>query len=171
MEALTSGIDREYRNGYPMCGGARRERRQLCLYLGVLGKYGYVEPVPDVDGREKPWRVKEGTQDLSPTDTSSEALVASAGAIEAFLVVEFEQMKANLRAWPQEDAVWADATGIRGSTVNVTARELREIGAQMQAILEPFELRTAEASRRPPRTRPARIFMSATVPPERPPRS
>jgi hypothetical protein len=48
------------------CAEVLGESVASCSYhLGILAKYGYIEPVPGQPGREKPWRVIQFRQDLT----------------------------------------------------------------------------------------------------------
>src|ERR1700689_171342 len=49
------------------CAEVLGESVASCSYhLGILGKYGYAEMLPDQPGREKPWRLSSVVQNLSP---------------------------------------------------------------------------------------------------------
>jgi hypothetical protein len=150
------------------CSQLLGESVASCAYhLGILGKYGYLERVPDVAGRERPWREIDQTQDLSAASPELEDQLASEAAFEAFLDHEFEQMKARLRAQASEPEEWAMASASGGSTMWVTADELAAIKDEMMALLLRHTERSTDPSLRPAGARHARVFFSTTVRPSR----
>src|SRR5580704_3165289 len=62
------------------CSEVLGESVASCSYhLGILGKYGYTEMVPDQPGREKPWRLTSTRQELSAEpDDEAGSLAAEA---------------------------------------------------------------------------------------------
>jgi hypothetical protein len=150
------------------CAEVLGESVASCSYhLGVLGKYGYIEPVPGTSGREKPWRSTSARQDLSAHGLDAEDELAAEAASEAFLDHELERMKTRLRRVSLEPSEWRDASGAGGSTMHVTAHELREIKDEMMAVLLRYEDRGGDAGLRPPGAREARVFFSTSVDPSR----
>src|SRR6516165_11911099 len=69
------------------CAEVLGESVASCSYhLGILAKYGYIEPVPDrPGGREKPWRLTTYEQDLSTEGLDETGALAAQAATEAFL--------------------------------------------------------------------------------------
>lgn len=150
------------------CSQLLGESVASCAYhLGILGKYGYLERVPDVAGRERPWREIDERQDLSPASAELEDQLASEAAFETFLDHEFEQMKARLRAQGTEPEEWVRASASGGSTMWVTADELAVIKDEMMALLLRHKERSTDPSLRPDGARHARVFFSTSVRPTR----
>jgi hypothetical protein len=148
------------------CAQLLGESAASCAYhLGILGKYGYLERVPDVAGRERPWREIDQTQDLSAAGPELEDQFASEAAVEAFLDHEFEQIKARARTRGSEPEEWAEASASGGSTMWVTADELTAIKDEMMALLLRHEERSGDPSLRPAGVRHARVFFSTSVRP------
>jgi hypothetical protein len=76
------------------CAEVLGESVASCGYhLGILAKYGYVEPVPDRVGREKPWRLASRRQDLSAGGLDEAGALAAQAATEVFLDHELERIK------------------------------------------------------------------------------
>ena len=139
-----------------------------CAYhLGILGKYGYLERVPNLAGRERPWREIDQTQDLTAASPELEDRLASEAAVEAFLDHEFEQMKARVRLQSAEPEEWSRASSAGGSTMWVTAEELTAIKDEMKALLLRHAERSTDPSLRPADARHARVFFSTSVRPRR----
>jgi hypothetical protein len=148
------------------CSQLLGESVASCAYhLGILGKYGYLERVPDVTGRERPWREVDQTQDLSAASPELEDQLASVAAVDAFLDHEFEQMKARLRLQSTEPEEWVKASSSGGSTMWVTADELAAIRDEMMALLLRHDERSSDPSLRPAGARHARVFFSTSVRP------
>jgi hypothetical protein len=151
------------------CAGVLSESVASCSYhLGILGKYGYIEPVPGTSGREKPWRPASSSQDLTPgPDASPEEELAAEAAAEAFLEHEAERMKTRLRRVGLEPPEWRAASIASGSTMHVTASELREIRDELMTVLLRYQDRDEDPRLRPPGAREARVFFSTSVNPPR----
>lgn len=150
------------------CAEVTGESVASCSYhLGILRKYGYIEPVPDVPGREKPWRpTKLLADDMSvfaeakrpPEDAAEGVGMAVAGT---FIEHQVSLMKARLRLGPQEPEEWTAASVMGASLMYVTASELGEIKADLVAVLGRFAHRAADPSSRPPGALAARVFVAA----------
>ncbi len=149
------------------CAQVLGESVASCGYhLGILGKYGYLEQVPDTPGRERPWRTVHRRQDLSPPGPGIDDALASEAATEAFLDVELDQIKARQRRKSAEPPEWAAATAVGGSIMWVTAGELRDIKDELLAMLERYQDRSDDAALRPEGARLARVFFSTSVRPQ-----
>jgi hypothetical protein len=129
-----------------------------CSYhLGILGKYGYLQQVTDTPGREKPWRPRERTQDLSAQSPELEDELASEAAIEAFLDHEFQRIRARQRLRANEPTEWRKASRLGGSSMWVAAEELQAITDALIPLLHRYEERAEDPSQRPPDAREARV--------------
>jgi hypothetical protein len=148
------------------CAEVTGESVASCSYhLNILGKYGYIEPVPG-SGKEKPWRSISPRQDLSAPGPELEDQLASEAATEAFLEHEFDRLRTWRRLRDAESSDWREATGLGGATMWVNAEELRQIKDDIVALLERYMEREADPSLRPPGARAARVFYHATVSPQ-----
>lgn len=152
------------------CAEVLGESVASCSYhLGILAKYGYIEPVPgQPGGREKPWRLTSYEQDLSTEGLDEPGALAAQVATEAFLDHELARIKDRLRRQDLEPAEWREASHLLGSTTYVTADELRQIKDQLVEIANRYADRLADPARRPAGAREARIFTVTSVAP-RPP--
>jgi DNA-binding MarR family transcriptional regulator len=137
-------------------------------HLGILEKYGYVEPVPGRHGREKPWRLTTREQDLSAEGLDEAGALAAQEAVEVFLDHELARMKDRLRRRDLEDEPWRKAGVIVGSTSWATAAELEEMKADLLAISRRYSERSENPGTRPDGAREIRIFGSTSVAPRRP---
>jgi len=142
-----------------------------CSYhLGILGKYGYAEIVPDRPGREKPWRLTSAEQNLSTDGLDDEGALAAEQATEVFLDHEIGRLKDRLRRRGLEPEQWRRASRTLGVTTWMTALELREVSDQLMQILVQHEDRLADPSIRPEGAREVRLFAATSVAPPLPPR-
>ena len=97
------------------CAEVLGESVPSCGYhLGILAKYGYIEPVPDRAGREKPWRLTSRHQDLSTEGLDESGALAAQAAAEVFLDHELERIKDRLRRLDLESAEWRAASRVSG---------------------------------------------------------
>jgi Helix-turn-helix domain len=151
------------------CAEVLGESVASCGYhLGILAKYGYVEPVPDRAGREKPWRLASRRQVLSAAGLDEAGALAAQAAIEVFLDHELERIKDRRRRAALEPAEWQAASYISGSTRWMTAAELTEVKDQLAEIQERYDDRDEDPAARPPGAREVRLFAVTSVAPPLP---
>ncbi|WP_051367523.1 winged helix-turn-helix domain-containing protein [Hamadaea tsunoensis] len=149
------------------CAEILDESVASCWYhLGILRKYGYVEPIPGTSGREKPWRATAALQgDLSGPTGDADTEAAGFAAADAFLDHEVGRAKERIRRLGAEPPEWQATNMVAAASVYVTAEELAEIKAELVAILERYAERASDAERRPASSRAARIFVSTGIEP------
>jgi hypothetical protein len=152
------------------CSEVLGESVASCSYhLGILGKYGYTEMVPDQPGREKPWRLSSRLQDLSPAGLDLPGQMAAEAAAEAFLDHEIARLKDRLRRISREPEEWRNASGVLGATTWMTPAELRTAREQIQKIMLRLADRADNPAQRPRGAREVRLFSAVTVAPPAPP--
>ena len=152
------------------CSEVLGESVASCSYhLGILGKYGYTEMVPDQPGREKPWRLTTRLQDLAPAGLDLAGQLAAEAAAEAFLDHEIARLKDRLRRMSREPEEWRNASGILGATTWMTPAELRTARKQIQKIMLRLAVRAEDPAQRPRGAREVRLFSAVTVAPPVPP--
>ncbi|HEY2794742.1 MAG TPA: helix-turn-helix domain-containing protein [Micromonosporaceae bacterium] len=161
---LIDVISREGSATATRCAELVGESVASCWYhLGVLHKYGYVEPVPGTSGKEKPWRATPAlSEDLSGDADSDDAELA---AVDAFLDHQVDKAKRRLRHPDLALPEWTSTNLIAGASVYVTAEELTAIKAEFIEILNRYAQRSADTSTRPAESRPAQLFVSAGLDP------
>ena len=162
-------LDSEQSATATRCAEVLGESVASCGYhLGILAKYGYIEPVPDRAGREKPWRLASRRQDLSAEGLDEAGALAAQAASEVFLDHELERIKDRMRRVDLEPPEWRAASYLSGSTHWMTAAELGEIKDLLTEIQERHGDRDDDPGRRPPGAREVRVFAVTSVAP-RPP--
>jgi hypothetical protein len=152
------------------CSELTGESVASCAYhLGILAKYGYVEASPERTGREKPWRLTGQEQRLGNDDHDNlDGERAAEAAVEAFLEHEFGRARQRVRVRDRESPEWREATCVIGSSMWVTAEEMREIKAQLTEIAYRYLARDDDPSARPEGARQMRMFAANTVAPRLP---
>ena len=149
------------------CAEVLGESVASCSYhLGILAKYGYIGLVPGQVGREKPWRLTSYRQDMSADGLGDEGALAAEAATEVFLDHELARTKDRLRRRSLEPPDWRDASQLLGSTMWVTADELRAISEEIALIATRHADRYEDPGRRPAGAREARVFFSTSVAPQ-----
>jgi DNA-binding transcriptional ArsR family regulator len=107
-------------------------------HLRQLAKYRFVEPAPAVDARERPWRITETSVSWRAAGGTAEG-AAAADLLEVLLA---EQALQHLEDWQRRRHVWDDRwryhTGLSQNLLELTAEEMRELGAAIERLIAPF---------------------------------
>jgi DNA-binding transcriptional ArsR family regulator len=128
-------------------------------HLRALERFGIVVRAESSDGRERPWRAAGTRLDLLSDDPGA------TGATEtALLDLVLDRDRTALRAFVaqqgSEPVEWRDATDISTAEPWLTADELRELTAEIQAAFTRYRDRRLVESR-PPGTRRVRLTLLA----------
>ncbi len=149
------------------CAEVLTESVASCAYhLGILAKYGYIEPLPGQAGREKPWRLASYRQDLSAEGLGIEGELAAEAATAVFLDHEFARTRERLRTRTIEPPEWREPSRMLGASMWVTVEEFSELSDQLVELAQRYTDRFAEPGKRPAGAREARVFLSISVAPE-----
>lgn len=146
------------------CAELLGERVASCsFHLRTLARHGFIEPVPQEGGREKPWRLTSPGQSIPQTDLTPEQDMAAGEVLTTFLEREFVR----LREWQQrvrdEPEQWQRAATMQGATVWLTPDELTELGEELRGLALRHQERVADPGRRPEGARPVRVFVGTSV--------
>ncbi|HEX5199294.1 winged helix-turn-helix domain-containing protein [Paractinoplanes rhizophilus] len=131
------------------------------FHLRQLAKYGLAERAPGVDARERPWRA---TAQYTSWDHDSDdpAVRAAADQLSATIVTEYaRRAQEYLTTRGDEPAEWRRAAGPGDVLAHVTAEELGELMAQIDALMSRYDDRLTDPSRRPAGSRPVQIIRMA----------
>ncbi|WP_020673541.1 ArsR/SmtB family transcription factor [Amycolatopsis nigrescens] len=142
------------------CAEAVESSASNCSWhLRQLAQYGLVERVEGTDGRERPWRAGQVGLDLGVSDPDP-AVQAAQLAVAGTLFAE-EQLLAQryLDTAAELAPEWRDAAGFNSYALQVTASELAELVAKVDALMRPYVrmIRTDT----PPDARPAHVGFRA----------
>ncbi|UGS34104.1 helix-turn-helix domain-containing protein [Capillimicrobium parvum] len=137
------------------------------FHLRQLAKYGFVEEAEGGAGRRRPWRLAQ--LGLSFSDAGDDPqLTLAATALERTLrhryLARAEQALDSRAALEPE---WREVTGTDQFVLYATPEEVRELNAELVALLTRFHDRVADVERRPPGSRPVEVI-ALTYPVDRP---
>lgn len=152
------------------CAEFTGESVASCSYhLGILAKYGFVEPADPGRGREKPWRATNPRMSISPEGLDPEAALAAETVNEVYLDHELASMKEAFRRFDREPEQWRERSGSRTRNVYLTPDELDRMKHEIGEVLERYAEREGDPSARPPGSRPVRLLFAAYLPLPPPP--
>ncbi|MFI6056423.1 winged helix-turn-helix domain-containing protein [Streptomyces violascens] len=124
----------------------------LSYHLRQLAEYGYIEEAPELgenDSRERWWRAVPGGVRWSPDDFEDApgAQEALASAQRMLTGRQWERLRTwqttGRERWGQE---WASAAVSTDSFLRLTPGELRELGAELDAVLDKWTARSRAAA-------------------------
>jgi predicted ArsR family transcriptional regulator len=137
-------------------------------HLHQLAKYGFVEPAPASDGRERPWRIT-ATSHSWETATSDPDTALAADVLEQLLA---ERAVAQLVDWQQRRGDWTEPwrehSGIGQSLIYLTLDEAVELRKALDALIQPLVERRplGDAAARPEGAVPVDVtVMMVPLPP------
>lgn len=161
-------LSREETATATQCAELTGESVANCSYhLNTLAKYGYIEAVEGGPGREKPWRMTSYEQTLSGAGHGRAGQLAAEAATEVFLDHELERAKEWTRRASREPEPWRQAAQIAGTSVPVTVEEFAELTRELSEVAQRFRHRVTERGEIPDGAREVRVFIAATVAPDR----
>jgi predicted transcriptional regulator len=156
-------LDAEATATVTRCAEVLGESTAACSYhLGILAKYGYITRAPSGPGRDKPWQLAGPSLDLSVpgADPATEPAVAARIAAAALLDHAVARIKESLAATP------APVSKIVGAITWLTADEVQQAAAEIEAIMDRYSGRGTDPSRRPEGARQARMFAAIALTPD-----
>ncbi|WP_405010488.1 helix-turn-helix domain-containing protein [Kitasatospora sp. NBC_01539] len=139
------------------------------FHLRQLARYGLVEEAGGGRGREKPWRATALYTSWDTADADP-ATAEAAGALQRTVVERYAALAERwLAAQRTEEPAWRHAAGISDTLLHLTAGELAELAAGMDALMRPYLGRLGGAADRPAGSRPVLLVRMAlpsdTAPP------
>jgi len=140
------------------------------FHLRQLAKYGLAERAPGADSRERPWRA---TARYTSWDDDSEdpAVRAATDQLNSAVLDQYAQRgREYLAVRADEPVEWRVAAGFSDFLVHITAAELTELSAEIEALFGRFEARVGDPGARPEGSRLVQLVHMALpregVPPE-----
>ena len=125
-------------------------------HLKALERWGIVEVGrPRIDGRDRPWKAKGQSIEIS-SQVPMSTVLAEVAALGAFLdrnrvlTAEFLEHQAD------EPPEWRDAVELANSDYWLTAEELTGVSRALRSVLQPFERRRPDS--RPDKSRRVRVM-------------
>ena len=125
-------------------------------HLKALERWGLVEAGrPRADGRDRPWKAKGRSIEVS-SQVPMSTVLAEVAALGAFLdrnrvlTAEFLEHQAD------EPPEWRDAVELANGDYWLTAAELTKVSRALRSVLKPYEQRRADS--RPDKSRRVRVM-------------
>ncbi|GAA0521608.1 transcriptional regulator [Paractinoplanes deccanensis] len=119
-------------------------------HLRELAKYKLVEQAPSRgDGRERVWRSTSTGLRIDTEGGEPEAVAAAAALVDVFLDRDVRRAREWVRRQPNEPEPWRDAGGMSSLELLLTADELKELTAKVNALTEPYRLRDRQETAPP----------------------
>jgi predicted ArsR family transcriptional regulator len=131
------------------------------FHLRQLAKYGLVERVEGADQRERPWRA---TARLTSWDDAADdpAMRQAADQLtEVLLARYFQQAQQWLHRREGEPVPWRRVTGIGDRDVYLTVAEMAGLQQKIEDLIEAYDDRMTDPSRRPTGSRRVTIVQIA----------
>jgi DNA-binding transcriptional ArsR family regulator len=121
------------------CAAAVGASASACSYhLRQLARWGLVEPVPAADGRERPWQAAATGFSFDP-DPSDPAMLAAQQTLAGMqLDQDAQAARAFLRRADTLDPAWLNAVALSRFSLLLTAAELTELTAALDALIRPY---------------------------------
>jgi DNA-binding transcriptional ArsR family regulator len=110
----------------------------VSYHLSTLAKHGFVVEVPERarDRRERWWAAAHDTTSWEPVDARDEPeRQAASGALRRAIIERYSQtLQAYLELEPSLDKDWVRGTSSSDSNLHLTATELQELRAELEAL-------------------------------------
>jgi predicted transcriptional regulator len=123
----------------------------LSYHLRKLAEFGFVEEVPELaaDRREHWWRAAHDNTELSaPAADAPPAEQHAAAAIRHQIVdVYAATLHRAIDALPDQPREWAEAAGSSDTIAFLTAGELADAGAELEAVISKWHQRGRDRNR------------------------
>jgi hypothetical protein len=163
--ALLEALEREGELTATRAGELIGEPPNTCsFHFRQLAKYGFVEEAGPAPGRSRPWRL--ATHGIHFTDLHADP--ATAIAARELDVMLRERSLARMEAsWASRSALpreWQEVTGGSQAVLHLTPEEVRQVDAEMMAIIDRYTPRNADPALRPSGSQPVEVLLFAYLP-------
>ncbi|WP_203700428.1 helix-turn-helix domain-containing protein [Asanoa iriomotensis] len=131
------------------------------FHLRALARFGFVEEVGTGPGRRRPWRALEmplAFSDVQDDEQSTAAARALSDVLIRHWLERLQSAQANRHAEPVE---WQDVLGGSNTVVHGTVDEVRELVADLRAVLSRYDDRLRDPAARPEGSRPVELLLFA----------
>jgi DNA-binding transcriptional ArsR family regulator len=107
-------------------------------HLRQLAKFGLVEPTDGADGRQRPWRASVVGLELGAPADDPATRAAQLAVFGTALAEEQKLTQRFLERADDLDPEWRDNGALDSYSLTVTAEELADLAAKVDALLRPF---------------------------------
>ncbi len=115
-------------------------------HVGVLARYGFVEPAPELarDRRERWWRAAHDRTVWEPLEALADPERRAAQDVlrRAILQRYLQALEGYLELEPALDPAWVRGTASSDQILHLTAEELQELRADLEALGERWQARS-----------------------------
>lgn len=123
------------------------------FHLRQLAKYGLVERIEGADNRERPWQAT--AQSTSWDDAADDPAVRQAADQLSGVILAryFQHAQEWLRRRGDDPIEWRRVTGIGDRIAYLTLAEMQALQERLDALVDEYDDRLGDRSRRPPDSR------------------
>jgi predicted ArsR family transcriptional regulator len=138
------------------------------FHLRQLAKYGFIEEVEGIAGRQRPWRLIHTGLSFSDVSDDPETRLAATALSRVLHAFYLDRLKEGLALRRDTPTEWQKATGASEFLLYVTVDELRALDEQVEALVKPFAERIGNPKARPRGAVPIEmLFFAYPRPPHR----
>lgn len=131
------------------------------FHLRALARFGFVEEVGGGRGRRRPWRALDVPLAFSDIQDDEQSSAAARALSDVLIRHWLDRLQTAQAARHTEPAVWQEALGGSQAVVHATVEELREMVADIRAVLGRYDHRLHDAAARPEGSRPVELLLFA----------
>ena len=131
------------------------------FHLRQLAKYGFVEEADGGRGRNRPWRIASVSHRWEDSDSDPGTSAAASALSMMVLEREMERLAGWFERQRDESPAWRDASSSMTAILYLTESELADLSSELDALCTPYLDRSADASLRPPGSRPVALLGAA----------
>lgn len=127
------------------------------FHLRTLAKYGFAREAGGGRGRERPWTRTRRTISISSTQQDNPQSALAAGALGAVYFERWVERARRVFGGRERLPGWERATQMNRSAAFLTAEEAEQVGREIQQIIDRYEPRERDESRRPAGAQPVEL--------------
>jgi DNA-binding transcriptional ArsR family regulator len=124
------------------------------FHLRTLGKYGFVIEAGGGRGRERPWMAAQRSLTISASDQKDPQAAVAADALSQVWFERWIDRARRALAGSDPDPAWEEAKQWSRSARFLTAEEAGQVTREVRQILDRYQDRDRDPSRRPPGAMP-----------------
>jgi DNA-binding transcriptional ArsR family regulator len=110
----------------------------VSFHLRTLAKYGYVEEAPGGRGRQRPWQIVHRSNEIPGDELGPEARLAAGALLRQIRERDLQRLEVYESTRGDYPKDWREAANEMRLTTHLTAAELAELAAAIEAVLEPY---------------------------------
>ncbi|SDS18060.1 ArsR/SmtB family transcription factor [Agrococcus carbonis] len=133
------------------------------FHLRTLAKAGFIERA-EAQGTSKPWKPVHQSRDLRPDPSNPESMRTSASVAAMYVQHEANRMVDFLTRHGLGDERWLPGTTVNSAAIWATPDELAQLAEDIHHLVDRFQGRSKDPSKRPAGSRKAHLF--ATLNPD-----